>query len=210
MDGKLLSAVGKVAGLAGVALGVFFLLFRQVIEQQVTSHAQLNASQAFAIIMSFMILTFGIAALGFFAWLVAPTAPDAPPVPTSTLALLSALLTLVIIVAAFVGNARPDPVPVPPIVPGPTPTPVPPAPAPTPRPQPVAKKICFGNGRNGDDCTGGAYAVLNCGTYRNVGAGIRDFVKNEYCPNQPSSLEMVINHGGGECGWTGFIVTCNP
>ena len=75
--------------------------------------------------------------------------------------------------------------------------------------QRVIKKICWGEG-GGNNCQSGAYANLGCGTYHNVGANILQYMKDTYCPNQPSIVEQIQNNGGGGCGWTGFNVTCNP
>jgi hypothetical protein len=102
--------------------------------------------------------------------------------------------------------------------PAPSPVPAPttpilspaPSPAPAPRPPRVVKKICFGNGHDGEDCRSEADATLDCGVYKRAGANIREFVKSEYCPNQPATVEVIVNHGKGECGWTAFRVTCNP
>jgi hypothetical protein len=67
MQAKLFSALGKVAGLAGIALGVFLLLFQGVIEKNI--FPRLPPKEAFGIIFALMIFTFGIAGIGVIAWL---------------------------------------------------------------------------------------------------------------------------------------------
>jgi len=70
VDYKILETVGRVAGIGGLALGVFVLLFRDVIRKNV--FPQLTKDQAFHIIRLFLFLTFTIATLGI-VWVYVST-----------------------------------------------------------------------------------------------------------------------------------------
>jgi len=65
---KILEATGKVAGIGGLALGVFLLLFRSVITKNI--FPQLTKDHAYKIIRQFLYLTFAIGVLGIAAWVV--------------------------------------------------------------------------------------------------------------------------------------------
>jgi hypothetical protein len=84
MERKLFTSLGKIAGLGGIALGVFLLLFRDLLETQFLSQAA---------ILSLMILTFGVARIGVVAWLVGRTTGPKKPVPRSALGTLAANAT---------------------------------------------------------------------------------------------------------------------
>ena len=112
MESKILSSVGKVAGLGGIALGVFLLIFQGVLEKQFLPQAGLESAQAFAVILSLMILTFGIAGIGVVTWLVGRTVGPEVPVSGAALGILAALVGLIIGAAVYVGaQAKPDPLP---------------------------------------------------------------------------------------------------
>ncbi len=66
MEAHVLQAVGKVAGIGGIALGVFLLLFRDVIRKNI--FPTLSDEHAYGLIKQFMYLTFGIAVIGIAAW----------------------------------------------------------------------------------------------------------------------------------------------
>ena len=66
MEEHVLQAVGKVAGIGGIALGVFMLLFREVIRKNI--FPTLSDDEAYRLIRQFMYLTFGIALVGIAAW----------------------------------------------------------------------------------------------------------------------------------------------
>ena len=104
MESKLLASVGKVAGLGGIALGVVLLIFRGVLEKQFLPQAGLEPGQAFAVILSLMILTFGIAGIGVIAWLIARTLSSKKTVPASALGTLAGLIAMTIAAAVYVGS----------------------------------------------------------------------------------------------------------
>jgi hypothetical protein len=66
MDARLFETLGRIAGIGGIALGVFLLLFRNVIRKNI--FPTLTDQNAFRLIRQFLYLTFGIAALGIGAW----------------------------------------------------------------------------------------------------------------------------------------------
>src|SRR5262245_61502612 len=63
---SILKIVGQVAGIGGIALGVFLLIFREVVRRNIFPN--LAQIQAYRIIRLIVILTFCIAALGIGAW----------------------------------------------------------------------------------------------------------------------------------------------
>jgi hypothetical protein len=81
MESKLLTSLGRIAGVGGIALGLFLLLFQGVLQKQFLPKSGLNADQAFAIIVALMILTFGIAVIGLVAWLIGRMVKPPKPVP---------------------------------------------------------------------------------------------------------------------------------
>lgn len=108
LETKILSSLGKIAGVAGIALGVFFLLFRSVLQEQILHQApSLNSSQAFAVVFSVMILTFGISGVGVVAWLISRSVGPSAPVSMTAIALLAALLVLVLGAALYVAAQTP-------------------------------------------------------------------------------------------------------
>lgn len=66
MESSLLEVVGKAAGIGGIGLGVFLLLFRNLIRKLV--FPQLTSAQAFHIIKMMMWFIFSIAFAGIIAW----------------------------------------------------------------------------------------------------------------------------------------------
>ena len=82
MESHLLQVVGKVAGIGGIALGVFLLLFREVIRKNI--FPRLPSEQAFKLIREFMYLTFSIAVLGIAAWVYTTKTANSPETKPST------------------------------------------------------------------------------------------------------------------------------
>lgn len=114
MEARLLSSLGRAAGLAGVGLGVFVLLFQGVLQKEFLPKAGLGSGQAFAVIMALMILTFGIASIGMIAWLLSRNVGPRAPVPAPALGILSVLIVVVLGSTMYVAaQAKPDP-PIPP------------------------------------------------------------------------------------------------
>lgn len=66
MDTEILKIVGQVAGIGGVALGVFLLLFRDVIRKNIFPN--LSKVQGYRLLMLIIILVWTIALAGIGAW----------------------------------------------------------------------------------------------------------------------------------------------
>jgi len=64
---NLLIGLGKIAGVGGIALGVFVVLFRQLILQKVFPE-HLPANQGYNLLLLFMLFTFGVAISGLAVW----------------------------------------------------------------------------------------------------------------------------------------------
>jgi hypothetical protein len=112
MEARLLGTLGKLAGIGGIAFGVLFLLFRGVLQQKLLQTGTLAPEQAFAIIVSLMIFTFGIAAIGIVAMLIGQSVPKGQSAPPLGLVIIVLLTAGVLAAAVFViASARPAPSP---------------------------------------------------------------------------------------------------
>jgi hypothetical protein len=67
MDAQLLKTVGQVAGIGGVALSVFLLLFRDLLKK--IAAPGMTKEQWFRVVVIFMILVWSVALAGIGAWL---------------------------------------------------------------------------------------------------------------------------------------------
>ena len=93
-----------------------------------------------------------------------------------------------------------------------------PSPPPPPPPHRVLR-VCMGNG-GGDNCLSGANAHYDCNAYNAIGGGAQQtysvladrfcgYTDNGVHKVYPHNIIVYQNNGGGQCGWTGFEVTCN-
>jgi hypothetical protein len=103
MESKIFGPLGKVAGLAGIALGVVLLVFQGMLQKQFLPQAGLDSAEAFAIILSLMILTFGIGGIGVLAWLISGSQSPHAPISGNTLALLATFMLIIVVAAVFLG-----------------------------------------------------------------------------------------------------------
>lgn len=67
MDTQLLTTLAQVAGVGGVALGVFLLIFRDIIRKKI--FPQLTKQQAFRLLVLMLVLTWSVAIVGIVAWI---------------------------------------------------------------------------------------------------------------------------------------------
>lgn len=74
MNLELLKSLGQIAGIGGIGLGVFVVLFRDLIRK--TIFPQLTKQQGYRVIMVFMILTWSVAIAGIVAWVMIKTETD--------------------------------------------------------------------------------------------------------------------------------------
>jgi hypothetical protein len=105
MEARLLSALGGIAGIAGIGMGVFFLL---MYSGNIRSTISLQGSPG--LLGAYMILSFGGAATGIVAWLIAQTTKPTKPISHISLLLLVVVI-LTIIVAAVVVLVSFKPIP---------------------------------------------------------------------------------------------------
>ncbi len=66
MESTLLESLGQIAGIGGIALGVFLLLFRKLLET--IAVPGLTKAHWFKVIITFMVLVWSVAILGIAAW----------------------------------------------------------------------------------------------------------------------------------------------
>jgi hypothetical protein len=71
MNFGLLKMLGQIAGIGGIALGVFLLLFRDVIRKRI--FPKVTQKQGYHIILIFMILSWSVAIAGVAAWVIIQT-----------------------------------------------------------------------------------------------------------------------------------------
>jgi hypothetical protein len=66
MDAELLKTLGQILGIAGVALGVFFLLFREIIRKAI--FPTLKKDDAYKLLRLISVLIWSVAVIGIGAW----------------------------------------------------------------------------------------------------------------------------------------------
>jgi|HubBroStandDraft_2_1064218.scaffolds.fasta_scaffold93776_2 hypothetical protein len=103
IPGNIVTSLGRIAGVAGIAFGVFLLLFKGVLEKDFLPKTGVAPDQAFHIMFAILIFTFGIAAVGILAWIIGRSRA-AETVPTGGLALLTVLVVVTLGAAVFVGT----------------------------------------------------------------------------------------------------------
>jgi hypothetical protein len=193
-----MASFGK-AGIGGLALGVVLYVFRDVLQQSLLFKAGLSSNQAFYIIAALLVFTVGIAAIGIVAWLINGRNPD-EAMPASSLGVLASLSCLVIGSGVYLLTlAKPETLTT---------------------PASKSFKVCMGNG-GGSNCLAGSDASFGCDQYNAMGGGSAKTTTElgqRFCSTtvngekkqQPFDIKVYQNNGGGQCGWTGFLVTCNP
>ncbi|HWO37845.1 MAG TPA: hypothetical protein VNO32_54425 [Candidatus Acidoferrum sp.] len=194
METKLLSSLGEIAGVGGIALGVFFLLNSGVLQQK---FAVIGAAQAYALMQSLMTFTFGISGIGIISWIISLSARPRQPMPMPPLAILASLFIVVILASVYIGT-RPVPQ-----------SELPPQPA---QVHPI--DVCMGNG-GGQSCLGPGVVAYTCDEYNAIGGGAQTTyiaLNKRFCQSGPEKAKDNVRHNysrdGGQCGWTSFTVTC--
>jgi hypothetical protein len=210
MEARLISIMGGIAGIGGLALGVLLILFFGVIQQRLLFQTGLSSIQSFFVIIALLILTFSIAVIGILAGVVTANS-NKKPVPFRSLVLLAVLFglglisTVALLGMAIAGQAMGDATGS--------------SPKGTARPTPKVTRVCMGEG-GGNNCLGAAEAKFNCDVYYRWGAGgkMTQNLGENFCTTtangskqqQPFDVQVFHNTDGGKCGWTGYTVTCNP
>jgi hypothetical protein len=67
MDAGLLKTLGQILGIGGLALGVFFLLFREVIRKSI--FPTLKKDDAYKLLRLLSVLIWSVAVIGIGAWI---------------------------------------------------------------------------------------------------------------------------------------------
>jgi len=204
METGLLAKLGKIAGIGGIAVGVFFLIFNKLFQ----SFSPIPPLETYLVVRSMMVFTFGIAAIGIFAWIASRGFGAHRPMPPYVLIIFAVLVVLVMGAAtavsvlpiqqsALVAEVRPDLTP----------------PAPN-RPTPPPINVCMGNG-GGDNCLGPGVVSYSCDAYSAIGGGAEQTyvaLSQRFCNGKPATAKTNVrhnfSHSGGQCGWTSFTVTC--
>jgi hypothetical protein len=83
MDPQILKTVGQVAGIGGVALGVFLLLFRDLIRKNI--FPKLPAAEAYRLLRLITGAVWSVAIAGIVAWVYVSTRPTTVPGPSATM-----------------------------------------------------------------------------------------------------------------------------
>lgn len=68
MDREMLKIVGEIAGIGGLALGVFLILYRNLIRSLFEKIPILDKRQAFQLLKMILILVWSITLVGMFLW----------------------------------------------------------------------------------------------------------------------------------------------
>jgi hypothetical protein len=84
MDTELLKTLGQVLGIGGLALGIFFLLFRELIRKSI--FPMLKKDDAYRLLRLITVLIWSVAVIGVAAWVwgdrtahsVTTTGPQSP------------------------------------------------------------------------------------------------------------------------------------
>lgn len=187
MQGKILATLGRIAGLAGIAIGIFFLLYSGLIQYLLRKTADLDPPEAYAAFHSLTILIFGISAIGIITWLLSRSVSPKSPVPTSSVLALTVLIISVLGMSAYVGTIP---------VTSHADAQLPPPPAPRAPPQRVNFLVCVGQYPQG--CPQNS-VHLGCGS------SIESWAKS-----QCNSVQITkrADTPGNQCGYYVADVSC--
>src|SRR5215470_16948403 len=81
MDAELLKTLGQVLGIGGLALGIFFLLFREVIRKSI--FPTLKKDDAYRLLQLISVLIWSVAVIGIAAWIWSEQKAKAQSVTTT-------------------------------------------------------------------------------------------------------------------------------
>lgn len=77
MDIEFFKVFGQIAGIGGISLGVFLILFREVIKKKIFPY--LKKDDAFTLLKTLIFLVWSIAILGIMAWVYIVTREKPSP-----------------------------------------------------------------------------------------------------------------------------------
>jgi hypothetical protein len=79
MDTELIKTVGQVAGIGGIALGVFLLLFRDLIRKQIFPTLAKREGYRLLRLIAVLIWSVALAGIGAWVWTSQPEAAEQAP-----------------------------------------------------------------------------------------------------------------------------------
>lgn len=68
MDTELLKTVGQIAGIGGIALGVFLLLFRELIRKSILPRLPAREASRFLTLIAVLVWSVALAGIGAWVW----------------------------------------------------------------------------------------------------------------------------------------------
>jgi nitrate reductase gamma subunit len=74
VDAGMLKTLGQIGGIGGIALGIFLLLFRDIIRKSI--FPKLDQADAFRLLRSITVMIWSIAVLGIGAWVWSSQKPS--------------------------------------------------------------------------------------------------------------------------------------
>jgi hypothetical protein len=80
MDTELIKTVGQVAGIGGIALGVFLLLFRDLIRKQIFPTLAKREGYRLLRLVAILIWSVALAGIGAWVWTSRPEAAEQAPI----------------------------------------------------------------------------------------------------------------------------------
>lgn len=83
MNADLLKGLGQVAGIGGISLGVFFLLYRDIIRKKI--FPRLPPNEAYRLLRLITIAVWSVAVLGILAWFFGSRMPSKPATNTTNI-----------------------------------------------------------------------------------------------------------------------------
>jgi multisubunit Na+/H+ antiporter MnhB subunit len=81
MNAELLKTLGQVLGIGGLALGIFFLLFREIIRKSI--FPTLKKDDAYRLLRLISVLIWSVAVIGIGAWILGDRKAAANSVTTT-------------------------------------------------------------------------------------------------------------------------------
>ena len=112
MQTWLFKSLGAAAGLAGIALGIVLVLYRDIIASDLLS-STLCQTQSYNVLLSIIVFVFGIAAVGIVAWVISLSKPADSHIATKRIAIVAGSIIPIIIASIFILIKEPSCPPLP-------------------------------------------------------------------------------------------------
>ncbi|HEX3860506.1 MAG TPA: hypothetical protein VHY35_02310 [Stellaceae bacterium] len=187
MNFKMLGTLGKIAGLAGLALGLLVFVTQGIVQLSLRSLINIGPAESYALLRSFVILSVGITGIGVVTWLMSLSAAPRERMPMPFVSALSILFIMVLGASVYIGS-----------LPTITQVQVPPK----QQSNIITNKIrnyivCVGE--HASSCPPNS-VVLNCGS------SVESWVKAQ-CPS--STITRLSDLPGNRCGYYTVFVSCD-